>query len=125
MTILTKIIEILTMTAVLQLARGINEQASDVKLTRSRDGSISVATFYFDSPNCWNPDSPEMGAITGMFMIDEEGELTTRNVSAKYTNGNLTRIEATYKMSGEYEWQRFMRFMNRYAEANGMGFSKA
>jgi Psb28 protein. len=113
------------MTAQIQLARGINEQASNVKLTRSRDGSVSVATFYFDSPNCWNPDSPEMGAITGMFMIDEEGELSTRNVSAKYNNGNLVRIEAVYKMVGEDQWQRFMRFMHRYAEANGMSFSKA
>eukprot|EP00967_Tisochrysis_lutea_P071330 scaffold94652_cov36-Tisochrysis_lutea.AAC.1 len=25
----------------------------------------------------------------------------------------------------QYEWDRFMRFMERYAEANGLGFSKA
>jgi photosystem II protein len=113
------------MTATIQLAKGIDEQASDVKLTRSKDGAISVATFSFDQPNCWNPDSPELGEITGMFMVDEEGEISTRNVSAKYTNGKLTRVEAIYKMNGEYEWQRFMRFMGRYAEANGMGFNKA
>jgi photosystem II protein len=113
------------MTAYLQLSRGIDEQASDVKLSRSRDGAISVATFYFDQPNCWNPDSPEVGEITGLFMVDEEGEICTRNVSAKYINGKLTRVEAVYKMNGEYEWERFMRFMHRYAEANGMGLTRA
>lgn len=113
------------MTAVIQLSRGINEEATDVKLTRSRDGSVSVATFIFEQPNCWNPDSPETGQITGMYMLDEEGELSTRNVSAKYLNGKLTRVEAIYKMNGEAQWQRFLRFMERYAEANGMGFTKA
>ncbi|MFN3926074.1 MAG: photosystem II reaction center protein Psb28 [Pseudanabaenaceae cyanobacterium] len=113
------------MTAVIQLSRGINEEATNVKITRSRDGSVSIATFSFEQPNCWNPDRPEALEITGMFMLDEEGEISTRNVSAKYMNGKLTRVEAVYKMQGEAEWQRFLRFMNRYAEANGMGFTKA
>jgi len=28
-------------------------------------------------------------------------------------------------MRSEREWERFMRFMERYAELNGLGFSKA
>jgi hypothetical protein len=27
--------------------------------------------------------------------------------------------------TAQYEWDRFMRFMERYAESNGLGFSKA
>jgi len=35
------------MTAKIQLSLGINEEASDVKITRSKDGDTSVAVFFF------------------------------------------------------------------------------
>jgi photosystem II protein len=112
------------MTATIQLARGVNEEASDVRLTRSKDGSISTATFIFNEPACME-EGQINNEVTGMFMIDEEGELVTRTVNAKFINGKPAGIEAIYKMRGENEWERFMRFMNRYAEANGMDFSKS
>jgi photosystem II protein len=114
------------MTARIQLARDIDEEATDVKITRSKDGATSTATFYFAEPNCMKEENQgSNNNILGMFMIDEEGELVTRNVNAKFINGKPAGIEALYKMDGESEWERFMRFMNRYAEANGMGFSKS
>jgi photosystem II 13kDa protein len=114
------------MTARIELARNIDEEASDVKITRSKDGSTSTATFYFAEPACMREENQTSNnPILGMFMIDEEGELVTRNVNAKFINGRSAGIEAIYKMDGESEWERFMRFMNRYAEANGMGFNKS
>jgi photosystem II protein len=112
------------MTATIQLALGVNEEASDVRLTRSKDGNTSTATFIFNEPACMTGGQVN-NEITGMYMIDEEGELVTRSVNAKFINGQPAGIEAIYRMSGESEWERFMRFMNRYAEANGMGFNKA
>ena len=64
------------------------------------------------------------GEITGLFMVDEEGELSTVDVNAKFINGKPQGIEATYVMKSTGEWNRFMRFMERYAEDNGLGFSK-
>ncbi len=112
------------MTATIQLALGIDEVVDDVKITRARDGSASVATFYFEAPACLEQEA-NVSEISGLYMTDEEGQLITRTVNAKYANGKLVRIEAIYKMSSEYEWERFLRFMNRYAEANGLGFSKS
>jgi photosystem II protein len=109
------------MTAVIQLARGTDEEASDVKLTRSKDGTTGTATFIFKEPKCMGSSG---GEITGMFMIDEEGELSTRNVNGKFVNGKSAGVEAIYTMDGADQWDRFMRFMDRYAEANGMGFTK-
>ena len=40
------------MTAKIQLSLGIDEEATDVKITRSKDGDTSVAVFIFDAPNC-------------------------------------------------------------------------
>jgi photosystem II 13kDa protein len=114
------------MTARIELARNINEEATDVKITRSKDGSSSTATFYFSDPACMREENQtKSNPILGMFMVDEEGELVTRNVNAKFINGRSAGIEAIHVMDGELEWERFMRFMDRYAEANGMGFNKS
>ncbi|AFY70946.1 Photosystem II reaction center Psb28 protein [Thalassoporum mexicanum PCC 7367] len=112
------------MTATIQLALGVNEEASDVRLTRSKDGSTSTATFIFENPLCMT-EGQVNNEITGMYMSDEEGEMVTRSVNAKFINGQPAGIEAIYRMDGEAEWERFLRFMNRYAEANGMDFNKS
>ncbi|AFY73137.1 photosystem II reaction center protein Psb28 [Synechococcus sp. PCC 7502] len=113
------------MTAKIQLTRGIDEDVSDVRLTRAKDGSNGTATFIFKDPKCTNEANKALTDITGMFMTDEEGELVTRNVNAKFINGKPAGIEAVYIIDSPQAWDRFMRFMNRYAEANGMGFNKA
>ena len=110
--------------ATIQFARGIDEDVvPDVKLTRSKDGSDGRAVFYFEMPTALVGEVPQ--EITGMYMIDEEGELTSREVNAKFINGQPAGIEAIYIMRSEYDWDRFMRFMQRYAEAHNLGFSKA
>lgn len=63
-----------------------------------------------------------LGEITGIYMIDEEGELESVDVNAKFVNGKPDAIEAKYVMRSPLEWDRFMRFMERYAESNGLGF---
>jgi photosystem II protein len=113
------------MTAKIQLTRGIDEEATDVKITRSKDGDTSVAVFIFDAPKCMTGADAGTNEILGMYMIDEEGEMVTRNVNAKFINGKSAGIEAIHKIEGEREWQRFLRFMNRYAESNGMSLNKA
>ena len=60
-----------------------------------------------------------------MYLVDEEGELVSRDVNGKFVNGEPAGIEALYVMKSEADWDRFMRFMNRYAERNGLGFTKS
>lgn len=109
--------------AEIQFVRGVSEDAvPDVRLTRSKDGTNGTATFYFDSPKALLGDN---GEITGMYLIDEEGELFSRDVNAKFVNGEPTAIEAVYVIKSVEEWERFMRFMERYAEENGLGFTKS
>ena len=56
---------------------------------------------------------------------DDEGEMTTNDVNARFVNGKPQSIESMIVMQSPAEWDRFMRFMERYAEANDLGFSKA
>jgi photosystem II protein len=110
--------------AEIQFSQGVKEEiVPEVRLTRSKDGSQGTATFYFQNPNALAQDSTD--EITGMYLIDEEGEITTREVKAKFVNGQPEAIEAIHVMKSEQEWERFMRFMERYAQENGLGFSKS
>jgi photosystem II protein len=109
--------------AEIQFARGIAEPVvPDVRLTRAKDGSNGMATFYFDYPQALTQEGVE---VTGMYMVDEEGELVTREVNGKFINGEPAGIEATYAIKSAEDWDRFMRFMSRYAEKNGLGFTKS
>jgi photosystem II protein len=110
--------------AKIQFSRGIDEDVvPDVRLTRSKTGTQGTATFTFENPKALSSSSTE--DITGMYMIDEEGEIVTREVKARFVNGQPAGLEALYLMRSPEEWDRFMRFMERYAQANGLGFSKA
>lgn len=108
----------------LQFIKGVVEPSvPDVSLTRSRDGSSGIATFVFTSPSIFDASS-DVGDITGLYLVDDEGTLSTVDVSAKFVNGKPDRIEAKYFMRSEFEWNRFLRFMERYAEDNELGFAK-
>ena len=56
--------------------------------------------------------------------MDDEGTLSTVDVQAKFVNGKPDRIEAKYIMKSKFQWDRFMRFMERYAEEKELGFTK-
>jgi photosystem II 13kDa protein len=110
--------------AQIQFARGTNEPVvPDVRLTKSRTGEQGKASFYFQKPAILGNDVTE--EVTGLYMIDEEGEIVTREVKAKFINGKPEALEAIYIMNSTAEWDRFMRFMERYSAANGLGFTKA
>ena len=110
--------------AQIQFSRGINEEViPDVRITRSRDGSNGTATFYFQKPKALSSTSTD--EITGMYLVDEEGELVTREVNAKFINGKPEALEALYVIRSAADWDRFIRFMNRYAEEHGLGLNKS
>jgi photosystem II 13kDa protein len=112
--------------ATIQFVRGLDERVvPDVKLTRARDGSSGVATFTFKNPNVFDASTASQGEILGMFMIDEEGEISTTSVNARFANGKPQAIESVYAMTSPEQWDRFMRFMERYAESNDLGFKAA
>jgi photosystem II protein len=110
----------------IQFIRGLNEKVvPDIRLTRSRDGSTGTATFRFKNPNILDKNTAKEGEITGMYLIDKEGILETRDVNAQFINGKPKAIEAIYIMKNPEAWNRFMGFMERYSETNGLVFTKA
>jgi len=111
--------------AEIQFVKGLEEKViPDIKLTRAKDGSSGIATFNFSNPNVFDASTASEGEITGMFLVDDEGEMTTTDVNARFMNGKPQSIEATLVLKSPEEWDRYMRFMERYGEANGLGFVK-
>ncbi len=110
--------------AKIQFSRGVDEEVTpEVRITRSRTGNSGTATFSFQNPKALSQESTE--EITGMYMIDEEGEIVTREVKGKFINGKPEALEAIYIMKSVEEWDRFMRFMERYAAENDLGLNKS
>jgi photosystem II protein len=95
----------------------------DVKLTRSPDGRVSTAVFTFDSPSILSNHAD--GEMTGMYLKDEEGTISTKDVNAEFVDGRPRVLVARVMLNGFDAWDRFMRWMDRYAKANGLAFTPA
>lgn len=109
--------------AAIQFFRGVDEPVvPDIRMTRSRDGRTGQAIFVFDQPEALSPET--MGDIGGMYLLDEEGQLVTRDVNAKFVNGKPAALEATYTWKSLEDFERFMRFAQRYADSHGLGFAQ-
>jgi photosystem II protein len=110
--------------AEIQFARGVNEEViPDIKVTRSKTGNSGTATFYFADPNILSKESSD--EITGMYLVDDEGEIVSREVKGKFVNGEARAIEAVLIMKSVEEFERFVRFMNKYSEEHGLGLDKS
>ncbi|XP_075491522.1 photosystem II reaction center PSB28 protein, chloroplastic-like [Primulina tabacum] len=108
----------------IQFIQGTDEQTiPDVRLTKSRDGTNGMAIFTFSEPSVFDSSSV-VGDITGFYMLDDEGVIQSVDVNAKFVNGKPAGIEAKYIMRTPREWDRFMRFMERYSNQNGLSFIK-
>jgi len=107
----------------IQFYEGVNEPVvPEIRLTRGKDGSTGQAFFIFEKPQALSKLSS--GEINGMKMIDEEGELITKEVKARFVDGSATFIEAIYSWRTTSDFERFMRFANSYAKSNGLGYSE-
>ena len=79
----------------MSFVRGVVEDCvPEIKLTRSRDGQSGTATFIFDNPSVFEASS-NIGDITGLYMNDDEGEISTVEVQAKFINGKPAKVTQT------------------------------
>lgn len=114
------------MKAAIQFIKGIDETTIPlINITRSIDGTTGTATFTFKDANILYKNVSKEGEIKGMFLVDKEGTLSTRDLNAKFIQGKPTTIQATYIMKNAESWDRFMRFMERYSDEHNLTFIRA
>ena len=108
-------------TVAIQFFNGNDEKVvPQIRLTKSQSGHAGQAYFRFENPEALLSD--DFKEIQGMYLLDEEGQITTReiHIAVSRKNGSYKAIEAIYSWRTERDFNRFMRFASRYAKEYGL-----
>ena len=85
----------------------------EVRMYRSNDGKKGKATYKFSNPTSITIEN--FKSIKSMYLIDEEGEISTSKVHLSISNNSIKEVESIYSWSSELEFKRYMRFAERYS----------
>ena len=100
----------------IQFVKGKNEkELPEIRLFRNHDGQKGHAIYKFNKPKTITLDN--FNLIQKMYLIDEEGALSTRKVDLSISNNNISEVKSIYNWNSEEEFKRFMRFAKRYANS--------
>lgn len=114
----------------IQFFEGIPEELSNVSLRRNRNSGVRSVLMTFNSLNALEKfNSFTKKFSKALLLTDEEGAISVEPSSVKFVFGgpegdDLERVDCKFEIERQDHWERFMRFMNRYAEANGMAYGE-
>lgn len=114
----------------IEFFQGIAEDLSGVSLRRNKKTGIRNVLMTFESLNALERfNSFTKGSAQNLTLIDTEGKILVRPNSVKIIFGGdegdeLKQVNCTFEIESDSHWDRFTRFMDRYAEANNMEFGK-
>lgn len=114
----------------IEFFQGIAEDLSGVSLRRNKRTGIRNVLMTFESLNALSRfNSFTKGSAQNLALIDAEGKILVRPNSVKIIFGGdegneLKQVNCTFEIESDSHWNRFTRFMDRYAEANDMEFGK-
>ena len=102
----------------IQFIKGKNEKdLPEIHLFRHHDGKKGQAIYKFKKPTTITLKN--FNSIKKMYLIDEEGELSTRKIDLSISDKKIMGVKSTYNWYSEKEFERFMRFAKRYANSHG------
>ena len=98
----------------IQFIKGKDERDKpEIRLFRNLDGQKGQAVYKFFKPTTITLKISNQSQI--MYLIDEEGEISTRKINLSISDNNVMEVKSTYTWNTEKEFERFMRFAKRYA----------
>ena len=98
----------------IQFVKGKNEKdPPEIRLFRNLDGKKGKAVYKFYKPTTITLKNYK--SIQKMYLIDSEGELSTKKIDLSISEDNIKEVKSTYTWNSEKEFERFMRFAKRYA----------
>lgn len=122
------------MTAVIpsiEFFEGLPEDLSNVSLRRNRATGMRIVLFSFNRLRAIDRfNSYTKRFANALKLTDSEGAISIEPSSVQFIFGGdegdeLKRVECKLEIDREDHWERLMRFMQRYAEANGMEYGEA
>jgi len=103
----------------IQFIKGIDERDHpEIRLNRNRDKKSGQAIYKFSNPKSISEEN--FRNVQKMYLIDNEGELSTRKINIYILDNNSIEIESIYSWNSDMDFHRFMRFAKRYAEFNSL-----
>ncbi|MBD1894568.1 photosystem II reaction center protein Psb28 [Coleofasciculus sp. FACHB-129] len=116
-------------TPLIQFFEGIPEEIGNVSLRRNRSSGVRTVLMTFNELKAIEKfNSFKNKFSNGLRLTDEEGEISVEPSSVKFVfsgpeGDDFQRLDCEFEIQREDHWERFMRFMNRYAEVNGMAYN--
>ena len=100
----------------IQFVKGKNEKDHpEIRLFRNLDGKKGKAVYKFCKPTTITLANYK--SVQKMYLIDSEGELSTKKIDLSISDDHIKEIKSTYNWKTEKEFERFMRFASRYANS--------
>tara|TARA_B100000700_G_scaffold308508_1_gene386317 strand:+ start:5273 stop:5611 length:339 start_codon:yes stop_codon:yes gene_type:complete len=97
----------------IQFIKGEDEKEHpEIRLFRNNDGRKGQAIYKFNKLSSIRMQN--FKSIQKMYLIDEEGELSTRKINLSISESYIKEVKSTYSWNSEKEFERFMRFAQRY-----------
>ncbi|MEB3336032.1 MAG: photosystem II reaction center protein Psb28 [Leptolyngbyaceae bacterium] len=109
---------------------GIHEEIDNVSLRRDRASGARIVRLSFTELKAisrFNSFSKKFS--NALYLTDEEGAISIAPSSVKFIFGgpegdDFERLDCQFEITRDDHWERLMRFMNRYAEFNGMAYGE-
>lgn len=114
----------------IEFFENIPEELSDVSLRRNRSTGTRIVLMTFKTLKAIERFRSYTNRFTNALLLtDLEGKISIQPSSVQFIFGgpegdDLQQVECKFEIEREDHWERFMRFMHRYAEANGMTYGE-
>lgn len=115
----------------IQFFENVPEELSGVSLRRNRTNGNRILVLVFDKlASIERFNSFRKRFNNTLRLVDEEGTINAEPSGVQFIFGgpegdDLQRVECKLEIDRDDHWERLMRFMHRYAEANGMVYGEA
>lgn len=113
-----------------QFYEGIWETISNVSLRRDRSTGVRTVVLFFERLEAIEAFKSFRNQFSkALKLTDEEGIITIEPSGIRFIFGgpegdDLKQVECTLEIDRDDHWERFMRFMHRYADANGLAYGE-
>ncbi|MCU0532286.1 MAG: photosystem II reaction center protein Psb28 [Hydrococcus sp. Prado102] len=107
---------------------GLSEELTNVSLRKEKNTGLRSVLMTFKTLKAIERFQSFTKRTYGdLRLIDSEGQISVEPSSLKFIFGGdegdeILRVECGFEIDRDEHWDRFMRFMHRYAETNGMGY---
>ncbi|MEM9906284.1 MAG: photosystem II reaction center protein Psb28 [Cyanobacteria bacterium P01_D01_bin.44] len=117
-------------TPTIEFFEGIPETLSNVSLRQNRSTGVRSIVMMFDTLESIEQfNSFRKRFSNALRLTDSEGVIEVQPSGVKFIFGgpegdDLMRVDCTVELDRDDHWERLMRFLQSYADANGMAYGE-